>query len=93
VLPSISAPSKRWLRRLAATLDEGPLGVMSGDELSDDLDNLGRHGHSLDNIAAGISASPSAGSAVTARISYGGSEATGRKATHNAGAPDVRLLR
>src|SRR3954453_6139676 len=35
VLPSVSAGGKRWFRRLASALDEGPLDMMFGNELND----------------------------------------------------------
>jgi len=90
----VFASSQRRLRRLASAFDEGPLDVVFGEKLNDGFYDFGGHWHRFDQIAAGIGeSSPSAGSAVTARISYGCSEAAGCKATHSAGAHDERLSR
>jgi hypothetical protein len=40
--------------RLAPPLGEGPLDMMSGNELADDRYDVGRHWHGLDQITAGI---------------------------------------
>jgi hypothetical protein len=79
---------------ITLTLDEGTLDMGSGDELNDDLHDVGGIGTASTRLLpASVNASPSAGSAVTARISYGRSDATGRNAIHNAGVPDARLSR
>src|SRR5215471_7645610 len=45
------------------------------------------------SLPVSVQASPSAGSAVTAKISYGGSTPVGRSATQSMGAPEPRLSR
>ena len=79
---------------ITLTLDEGTRDMMLGDELNDDFHDVRRHWHGLDKIATGIGERLSFRRiSVTARISAGRSDATGRTAIYNAGVPDARLSR
>src|ERR1700756_3309552 len=58
LLPSLTARllHSMWKRLpIALALDEGTLDMMFGDKLPDDLGELGRHGHLIHQIVAGIS--------------------------------------
>jgi hypothetical protein len=48
------APRQRLLRRLAPTLDEGPLDVVFGEKLNNGFHDFGGHEHRLDQIVACI---------------------------------------